>query len=153
MATSLPTYTGDTTALVQPTGNAVTDALIVGSKWGVGGAGTGAAVTFSFPAALDKFDTRAGVAGNYNPTESTQGGYAAYLQGFAAFGAAEQTAAREVLASWAGGGEPAVHRGAWPRPSTPACSASGIRGRRGWAPRPTGCRHSRRTLPAPATPG
>ncbi len=101
MATSLPTYTGDTTALVQPTGNAVTDALIVGSKWGVGGAGTGAAVTFSFPAALDKFDTRAGVAGNYNPTESTQGGYAAYLQGFAAFGAAEQAAARQVLASWA----------------------------------------------------
>ena len=101
MATSLPTYTGDTTALVQPTGNAVTDALIVGSKWGVGGAGTGAAVTFSFPAAVDKFDTREGVAGNYNPTESTQGGYAAYLQGFAAFGAAEQAASRQVLASWA----------------------------------------------------
>jgi len=32
MATSLPTYNGDMTALVQPTGNPLTDALIVGSK-------------------------------------------------------------------------------------------------------------------------
>ena len=101
MATSLPTYTGDMTALVQPTGHPVTDALIVGSKWGTGGAGTGATVTFSFPDAVDKFDTRAGVAGNYNPAEPTQGGYAAYLQGLVPFGAAEQAAARQVLASWA----------------------------------------------------
>jgi len=101
MATSLPTYTGDMTALVRPTGHPVTDALIVGSKWGTGGAGTGATVTFSFPDAVDKFDTRDGVAGNYNPAEQTEGGYAAYLQGFVAFGAAEQAAAREVLASWA----------------------------------------------------
>jgi len=101
MATSLPTYTGDGTALVQPTGNPVTDALIVGSKWGTGGAGTGAVVTFSFPDALDKFDTRAGVAGNYNPTEPTGGGYANYLRDFAPFGTAEQTATRQVLASWA----------------------------------------------------
>ncbi|MBK6471222.1 MAG: M10 family metallopeptidase [Betaproteobacteria bacterium] len=101
MATSLPTYTGDMTALVRPTGHPVTDALIVGSKWGTGGAGTGATVTFSFPDAVDKFDKRDGVAGNYNPAEQTQGGYAAYLQGFVAFGAAEQAAARQVLASWA----------------------------------------------------
>jgi serralysin len=101
MATSLPTYTGDMTALVQPTGNPVTDALIVGSKWGTGGPGTAASVTFSFPDAIDKFDVRDGVAGNYNPAEPTQGGYAAYLQGFLAFGAAEQAAARQVLASWA----------------------------------------------------
>ncbi len=101
MATSLPTYTGDMTALVRPTGHPVTDALIVGSKWGTVGAGTGATVTFSFPDAVDKFDKRDGVVGNYNPAEQTQGGYAAYLQGFVAFGAAEQAAARQVLASWA----------------------------------------------------
>jgi len=101
MTTSLPTYTGDMTALVQPTGNPLTDALIVGSKWGTGAAGTAATVTFSFPDAVDKFDVRDGVAGNYNPAEPTQGGYAAYLQGFVAFAAAEQAAARQVLASWA----------------------------------------------------
>ena len=101
MATSLPTYTGDITALVHPTGNPLTDALIVGSKWGTGAAGTAATVTFSFPDAIDKFDVRGGVAGNYNPAEPTEGGYAAYLQGFVAFGAAEQAAARQVLASWA----------------------------------------------------
>ena len=72
MATSLPTYTGGSTALVQPTGNPVTDSIIVGSKWGTGPAGTGAAVTFSFPATVALFDTAAGVAGNYNPQEVTQ---------------------------------------------------------------------------------
>ena len=101
MATSLPTYTGDTTALIQPTGNPLTDALIVGSKWGTGPAGTGASVTFSFPAAVALFDTTAGVAGNYNPAEVTQSGFAAYLQGFGALDAAAQAAARGVLAAWA----------------------------------------------------
>lgn len=101
MATSLPTYTGATTALLTPTGNPVVDAIIVGSKWGTGPKGTGAAVTFSFPAALDKFDTRPDVPGNYNPNEVTQGGFAAYLQGFAPFSAEAQQAAREVLAAWA----------------------------------------------------
>jgi serralysin len=101
MATSLPTYTGGSTALVQPTGNPVTDSIIVGSKWGTGPAGTGAAVTFSFPAAVALFDTTAGVAGNYNPQEVTQGGYSAYLQGFKAFDAAAQAAGRGVLTAWA----------------------------------------------------
>lgn len=101
MATSLPTYTGDTTALVQPTGDAVVDSIIVASKWGTGPAGTGASLTYAFPAALSAFDTRDGVAGNYNENEATQGGYAAYLKGFSAFGAEAQTAARETLAAWA----------------------------------------------------
>lgn len=101
MATSLPTYTGGSTALVQPTGNPVTDSIIVGSKWGTGPAGTGAAVTFSFPATVALFDTAAGVAGNYNPQEVTQGGYSAYLQGFKGFDAAAQAAGRGVLTAWA----------------------------------------------------
>ena len=101
MATSLPTYTGGSSALVLPTGNPVTDAIIVGSKWGTGPAGTGATVTFSFPATVAMFDTAAGVAGNYNPQEVTQGGYSAYLQGFKAFDAAAQAAGRGVLTAWA----------------------------------------------------
>ena len=101
MATSLPTYTGDTTALVQPTGDAVVDSIIVASKWGTGPAGTGASLTYSFPATLDAFDTRAGVAGNYNASEATQSGFATYLSGFSPFGSAAQTAARETLAAWA----------------------------------------------------
>jgi len=101
MTTSLPTYTGDMTALVPLTGNALTDALLVGSKWGTGPAGTGASVTFSFPITRDAFDVRENIAGNYNPTEVTASGFANYLQGFSAFSTAAQNAARVVLATWA----------------------------------------------------
>ena len=66
MTISLPTYTGETTSLVMLTGNFLLDALILGSKWGTGPAGTGAVVTFSFPDGLNDFDTRSGIAGNYN---------------------------------------------------------------------------------------
>ena len=101
MTTSLPTYTGDRTSLVPLTGTALTDALIVGSKWGTGPAGTAAALTFSFPTALAAFDTAPNVPGNYNPNEVTQSGFAPYLQGFSAFTADAQSAAREVLQAWA----------------------------------------------------
>lgn len=101
MATTPPTYTGGASTLVQPTGNALTDAIIVASKWGTGPAGTGAALTFSFPQTVAMFDTRPDVPGNYNAAETTQSGFAAYLQGFSAFGADAQAASRLVLQSWA----------------------------------------------------
>ncbi len=101
MTISLPTYTGETTSLVMLTGNFLLDALILGSKWGTGPAGTGAVVTFSFPDGLNDFDTRSGIAGNYNALESTQSGFSAYLPAFTPFGATPQEAARHVLASWA----------------------------------------------------
>jgi serralysin len=101
MATSLPTYTGDATGLVNPTGRTVVDAIIGGSKWGTGGPGTGAAITYSFPAAVAVFDTRPGVAGNYNATEPLGLGFHAYLPGFSAFSAAQQEAARQVLQAFA----------------------------------------------------
>jgi len=101
MATNPTTHTGDTSQLVQPTGTMPVDAIIVGSKWGAGGAGTSAQVTFSFPSAVGQFDARPGVPGNYHPDEPTQGGASKYLQGFSGFGDAEKQASREVLASWA----------------------------------------------------
>lgn len=101
MATTLPTYTGDATSLVQPTGNALTDALVGGSKWGTGPAGTGAVLTFSFPASVDAFDARPNVAGNYNAQDPAQNGFAAYLNGFAALPEAAQVATRTIMASWA----------------------------------------------------
>ena len=101
MPTSLPTYTGDVTALVQPTNNAVTNALIGGSKWGTGPAGTGATLTFSFPASVAAFDVQANVAGNYNAQEPFQAGFAKYLEGFAVMPADAQQATRAVLAAWA----------------------------------------------------
>jgi serralysin len=101
MATSPPTYTGATSALITPTGNAVVDAIIVGSKWGTGPKGTGATLTFSFPSSLDLFDTRPDVPGNYNPDEVTKGGFAEYLKGFSAFAPDAQQSGREVLAAWA----------------------------------------------------
>ena len=82
MTISLPTYTGETTSLVMLTGNFLLDALILGSKWGTGPAGTGAVVTFSFPDGLNDFDTRSGIAGNYNALESTQSGFSAFLPAF-----------------------------------------------------------------------
>lgn len=101
MPTSLPTYTGDTTSLVPLSGTELTDALIVGSKWGTGPVGTVATLTFSFPASLAAFDTAPDVPGNYNPGEVTQSGFASYLQGFGAFSAAQRDAVREVLKAWA----------------------------------------------------
>jgi serralysin len=101
MTTSLPTYTGDTTALVPLTGNSLTDALLVGSKWGTSPAGTGATLTFSFPETLAAFDARENIAGNYNPTEVTSSGFASYLQGFSAFSNTAKDAARAVLGTWA----------------------------------------------------
>jgi len=41
------------------------------------------------------------VPGNYNASEVTQSGFAAYLQGFSPFSAQAQDAAREVLQAWA----------------------------------------------------
>ena len=101
MATSLPTYTGGSSSLVALTGTALTDSLIVGSKWGVEAAGNAAALTFSFPATLAAFDTAADVAGNYNASEVTQSGFANYLNGYSPFTTAAQVAAREMLQSWA----------------------------------------------------
>ncbi len=101
MATSLPTYTGGQSSLVPPSGVALTDALIVGSKWGTGPAGTGATVTFSFPTSVAVFDTRPNVPGNYNVQESTASGFSAYLAGFSAFPQAALSAGREVLAAFA----------------------------------------------------
>jgi Ca2+-binding RTX toxin-like protein len=101
LATSLPTYTGDITRLVPLSGVVLTDALIVGSKWGTGPAGTGATLTFSFPASVAAFDTAPGVPGNYNPTEVTNSGFAPYLAGFSAFSVAAQDAARKMLQTWA----------------------------------------------------
>ena len=101
MATSLPTYTGDVTSLVTPTGRTVVDAIIGGSKWGTGGAGTGASVSYSFPTSVAVFDTRPGVAGNYNATEPVGAGFHAYLAGFSPFSAAQQEAARQVLQAFA----------------------------------------------------
>ena len=101
MATSLPTYTGDITRLVPLSGTTLTDALLVGSKWGIEAAGNGASLTFSFPTSLAAFDTSPNVPGNYNASEVTGSGFASYLQGFSAFSAEEQRAAREVLQAWA----------------------------------------------------
>ncbi|WP_374437198.1 M10 family metallopeptidase C-terminal domain-containing protein [Inhella sp.] len=97
MATSLPTYTGDVTSLVQRTGTTLIDALIGGSKWGTGGAGTGASVTFSFPASAAAFDTQAGVAGNYGENDPLGAGFGTKLGTFKPFSPAQQEAARQVL--------------------------------------------------------
>jgi hypothetical protein len=65
MASSPTTFTGDITALVlAPGGKPQIDALVAGSKWGTGPAGTAASLTFSFPATVAAFDTRAGIPGN-----------------------------------------------------------------------------------------
>jgi len=99
--TTLPTYTGEDTSLVALTGIELTDALLVGSKWGAEPAGNGASLTFSFPDSVAAFDTSPNVPGNYNPNEVTQSGFAPYLQGFSPFSAEAQEAAREVLQAWA----------------------------------------------------
>lgn len=101
MATSLPTYTGDMTSLVSPTGNPVVDAVIGGSKWGTGGVGTAASVTFSFPASAAAFDTRPGIAGNYHEAEPLGAGFAARLGTFTPFSDVQQQAARQVLQAFA----------------------------------------------------
>lgn len=101
MATSLPTYTGDVTSLVQRTGTTLIDALIGGSKWGTGGAGTAASVTFSFPASTTVFDTQAGVAGNYGENDPLGAGFGSKLAGFTPFSPAQQEAARQVLQAFA----------------------------------------------------
>lgn len=101
MATSLPTYTGGTTSLVPRNGTTLIDALIGGSKWGTGGAGTGATLTFSFPAAVAAFDTQAGVAGNYGENDPLGAGFGGKLAGFTPFSAAQQEAARQVLQAFA----------------------------------------------------
>lgn len=101
MATSLPTYTGDHTSLVQRSGTALIDALLGGSKWGTGGAGTAATVTFSFPASTAVFDTQAGVAGNYGENDPLGAGFGSKLAGFTPFSTPQQEAARLVLQSFA----------------------------------------------------
>ena len=101
MATSLPTYTGDITSLVPTTGNPLVDALIGGSKWGTGGAGTAASVTFSFPATTAAFDTRPGVAGNYGEGDPLGAGFGTKLAAFSPFSEAQQQAARQVLQAFA----------------------------------------------------
>ena len=97
MATSPLTHTGDITSLVNPSGNNTVDAILGGSKWGAGGAGTAAAVTFSFPTSVAAFDTRPGITGNYNASEPLGAGFADKLAGFTAFTGAQQQAARQVL--------------------------------------------------------
>ncbi len=101
MASSPTTYTGEQTSLVQPSGTTLIDALIGGSKWGTGGAGTGANVTFSFPATPAAFDTRTGVVGNYGENEPLGAGFGAKLASFTPFSPAQQEAARQVLQAFA----------------------------------------------------
>jgi serralysin len=102
MATSLPTYTGDTTRLVTATtGRPQADAILGGSKWGTGAAGTAATLTFSFPAAVAAFDTRPGIAGSYGSGDPFGADFGGKLAGFSAFSAAQQVAARQVLQSFA----------------------------------------------------
>jgi len=102
MASSPTTFTGDITALVAAPGvKPQIDALVAGSKWGTGPAGTAASLTFSFPATVAAFDTRAGIPGNYNPSEPLGEGFAAKLTNFSAFSAEQQEAARQVLQAFA----------------------------------------------------
>lgn len=95
------THTGTATALVNPIGVILTDAVLGGSKWGTGPAGTAATVTFSFPEALSAFDTTPDVPGNYNTEDPLQYYFSDYLDGFSPFDAAAQSAERTVLARWA----------------------------------------------------
>ena len=101
MATTLPSYTGDATSLVPLSGTQLTDALINGTKWGTGAAGSGAALTYAFPTTVAAYDTAAGVPGNYGETDPLQLGLATYLAGFSAFSADQQQATRAVLEAYA----------------------------------------------------
>ncbi|MBM3395245.1 MAG: hypothetical protein FJY37_11530, partial [Betaproteobacteria bacterium] len=64
-------YSGGTTTDVgsAPTGNANLNALIGGDKWGAGGLGSGANVTFSFPTSFSTTDNFLGLGtGAFNYT-------------------------------------------------------------------------------------
>ena len=97
MATNTTNFTGGTTSLVPPSGQRVVDAVIGGSKWGAGGAGTAATVSFSFPTNLVSFDTRPSISGNYSESDPLGIGFSARLASFSAFSATQQEATRAVL--------------------------------------------------------
>lgn len=90
-------YSGGTTTNVgsAPTGDATLNALIAGTKWGSGGLGTGANVTFSFPTSFSTTDNFLGLGtGAFNYTgEPDNGGQA--------LSATQQNAARSALQKWA----------------------------------------------------
>ena len=97
MSSSVSPYVGSESSLVTLTGNAMVDTFLGGSKWGVGGAGTSATVTFGFPASTALYDGSAAF-GFYG--DSNFSGYVASPD-FRPFGASEQAAARAVLQTWA----------------------------------------------------
>jgi hypothetical protein len=101
MATSLSPV-GARTAFVSLSGIRLTDALVVGTKWGTGPAGTAASLTFSFPDSRAQFDTTSGVPGNYSsPNSATPDFLLAYLPGFIPMSSASQTAVRSVVQAFA----------------------------------------------------
>lgn len=94
---SLASYLGQQSTVVSLTGNALLDVLLSGSKWGTGAAGSGASVTYAFPASTSLFDSSEAF-GAYG--DANFSGYIA-SQDFAGFGAAEQASARAALQAWA----------------------------------------------------
>jgi Ca2+-binding RTX toxin-like protein len=101
MATTLPTYTGELTSLVASSGIPLLDSLLAGSRWGTGGAGNAASVTFSFPTSVGAFDTQPGLAGNYNAADPLGLDFGSKLAGFSPFSQPQQEAARQVLQAFA----------------------------------------------------
>ncbi len=101
MALDTLTYTGILSSLAQPQGaGAEFDALVIGSKWGLGPVGSGAAVSYGFPAELTQYNQDRAVPGSYNLFEPTGGGYSNLLQRFTPFDEPAQAAAADALAAW-----------------------------------------------------
>lgn len=94
------TYTGRDTTTVAATANSLTNAILGGSRWGVAAAGAAATLTYAFPDSVARFDSAAGVAGNYAAVDPLGYGFGAYLPGFSGFDAPAREAARAVLAAW-----------------------------------------------------
>lgn len=97
MSSSVSPYVGSESSLITLTGNALVDTFLGGSKWGAGGAGTAATVTFGFPSTTAVYDASSAF-GFYG--DSNFSGYVASTD-FRPFGASEQAAARAVLQTWA----------------------------------------------------
>ncbi|MFZ5774075.1 MAG: M10 family metallopeptidase [Thermodesulfobacteriota bacterium] len=97
MSSAASPYVGEQSSLIALTGNALVDTFLGGSKWGSGGAGTAAAVSFGFPSSTTLYDA-ATAFGFYGDTNFS--GYVASTA-FAVFGATEQAAVRGVLQTWA----------------------------------------------------
>lgn len=101
MALDTLTHTGILSSLAQPQGaGAEFDALVIGSRWGLGPVGSGAAVSYGFPAELTQYNQDRAVPGSYNLFEPTGGGYSNLLQRFTPFDEPAQAAAVDALAAW-----------------------------------------------------